>query len=42
MRPIKAGVDLDGVEDSGVSLEVGADSGEPFRVLAPEVPAGAA
>src|SRR5436190_1116359 len=39
---VKAGVDLDAVEECGVSLQVRTDVGESLRVLAADCPARAA
>jgi len=40
--PVEARIYLDGIEQRGVSLQVGADVGESMGVLASDCPAGAA
>jgi hypothetical protein len=40
MRPIKAGVDLDRIEEARVALEVSSSGGKALAVLAANVPAG--
>lgn len=40
VRPVKARIDLDGVENSRVALKMGASFGKPRRVLSPNAPAG--
>ena len=40
MRPIETRIDLDGVEERGVPLQVAAHVGEAMGMLSPDRPAG--